>query len=343
MGVWEKMPETFHDALDKCYQFESPRKHGYDVVETIDHMLTGDIKALICLGGNFLSASPDTKQTRKAIEQCDLTVQISTKLNRSHAVAGKTALILPCLVRSEIDARENGEDQIITTENSMGVIQSSQGHNKPVSNDLLSETQIVCGIAKASLEPKWQTIFSKYTENYDEIRNDIEKVIPGFDNFNERVRKPSGFYLPNGPRDREFTTTSGMAEFTVNELPDKRLEEGQLMLQTLRTHDQYNTTVYGMEDRYRGLYYDRDIIMMNKNDLQDRDLKHGDKVNITSHFQGETRDLHNFTAVEYSMPSGACAAYFPEANVLVPLHKTAKESNTPTSKAIPITVEKANP
>ena len=339
MGVWEKMPTWFHDALDQHYNIQTPRAHGYDVVETIQAMIKGDIKAFISLGGNFLSASPDTEVTTRALEQCDLTVQISTKLNRSHCHPGKTALILPCLVRSEIDLVK-GRRQIISTENSMGVVQSSTGHFPAIADTLLSEVGILCGIARELL-PRHQGLFEKYSEAYDVIRDDIERVIPGFMRFNERVRKEGGFYLPNGPRERQFTTHSGKAHFTVNTRIDQNLKEGELILQTLRTHDQYNTTVYGMEDRYRGIYNDRRVILMNEQDMKERSLRALSKVNITSHFNGQVREMKEVTVIPYSMPVGACAAYFPEANILVPLHKTARVSNTPTSKAIPVLVSQS--
>ncbi len=339
MGVWEKMPDPFHDALDEHYQIKTPRKHGYDVVETIQAMLNKQVSSFIALGGNFLSASPDTSITTKALEGCDLTVQISTKLNRSHCHPGKTALILPCLVRSEID-QLFGTPQIISTENSMGVVQSSTGHFPAMEESLHSEVAILCGIAKKLL-PDHRALFENYETDYDAIRDDIAQVIPGFQNFNQRVRQDGGFYLPNGPRERQFTTASGKARFTANALIDRHQDEELLTLQTFRTHDQYNTTVYGMEDRYRGVYNDRWVILMNLQDLQDRGIESLSKVNVTSHYEGETREMNAVTAIPYAMPKGACAAYFPEANMLVPLHKTAMISNTPTSKAIPVSVEKA--
>jgi len=220
----------------------------------------------------------------------------------------------------------------------MGVVQSSTGHFPAVEETLLSEVRILSGIASALL-PEYKGVFARYEADYDSIRDDIESVIPGFENYNKRVRKDGGFYLPNGPRDREFSTPVGKARFTANARIDQRLEEGMLMLQTFRTHDQYNTTVYGMEDRYRGVYYDRWVILMNHNDMQQRGIKPLSKVNVTSHYEEEVREMKAVTAIPYSMPSGACAAYFPEANVLVPLTKTAKISNTPTSKSIPVRVE----
>ncbi|MGJ8677486.1 MAG: FdhF/YdeP family oxidoreductase [Akkermansiaceae bacterium] len=337
MGVWEKMSDEFHDALDQHFAIETPRAHGYDVVETIQAMLRGKVEAFVALGGNFLSASPDTNLTRQALEQCKLTVQISTKLNRSHCHPGQTGFILPCLVRSEKDMRGD-HAQIISTENSMGVVQSSEGHFPPVSENLLSEVQILCGIAK-ELIPEHTALFQRYTDQYDEIRSDVEQVIPGFEKFNTKVREQGGFYLPNGPAERRFTTVSGKAHFTANERIDISLPSDMLMLQTLRTHDQFNTTIYGMEDRYRGIYNDRYVVLMNEHDMKDRGISSLSKVNVTSHFEGETRVMADVAVIPYDMPKGACAAYFPEANVLVPLNKTAKVSNTPTSKSIAVTID----
>lgn len=336
MGVWEKMPAWFHDALDKQYGVKTPRSHGYDVVETIKKMSEGTVKAFLSLGGNFLSASPDTALTTRALESCDLTVQISTKLNRSHCHPGKTALILPCLVRSERDI-SGGSPQIISTENSMGVVQSSTGHFPPVADSLLSEVRILCGIAQQLL-PAHASHFARFQQDYDTIRDNISAVIPGFSDYNQNVRQEGGFYLPNGPREGRFTTPSGKAQFTRNTLLPSTQDADTLILQTLRTHDQFNTTIYGMEDRYRGVYNDRWVILMNQEDMEARGISSLGKVNILSDYEGTTREMNNVTAIPYDTPVGSCAAYFPEANVLIPLEKTALVSNTPTSKAVPVKV-----
>ena len=339
MGIWEKMPESFHDSLDTHLNFKSPRNHGYDVVETIRAMETKKVRFFMALGGNFLSASPDTERTSKAIEKCSMTVQISTKLNRSHCIVGEKSLILPCLVRSEEDRQED-EKQIISTENSMGIVQSSLGIFKPISSNLKSEIEILCKIA-IRLFPERSDTFEGFFKNHDQIRDMIEKVIPGFESYNLRVRKRGGFSLPNGPKKREFKTKSGKALFTSNEILKNNYADNILILQTLRSHDQFNTTVYGLEDRYRGIYNDRNVIMMNEDDMKSRSIKPLMKVDVVSIFKGKERHLRNLKAVPYKMPRGACAAYFPEANVLVPLDKTAKVSNTPTSKDIPVRISQS--
>jgi molybdopterin-dependent oxidoreductase alpha subunit len=339
MGIWEKMPKSFHDSLDTHLNFKSPRNHGYDVVETIRAMETKKVRFFMALGGNFLSASPDTERTSKAIEKCSMTVQISTKLNRSHCIVGEKSLILPCLVRSEEDRQED-EKQIISTENSMGIVQSSLGIFKPISSNLRSEIEILCKIA-IKLFPEKSDTFEGFFKNHDQIRDMIEKVIPGFESYNLRVRKRGGFSLPNGPKKREFKTKSGKALFTSNEILKNNYADDILILQTLRSHDQFNTTVYGLEDRYRGIYNDRNVIMMNEDDMTSRSIKPLMEVDVVSLFKGKERHLRNLKAVPYKMPRGACAAYFPEANVLVPLDKTAKVSNTPTSKDIPVRISQS--
>ncbi len=336
MGIWEKMPESFHDSLDTHLNFKSPRNHGYDVVETIQAMETNKVRFFMALGGNFLSASPDTERTSKAIEKCSMTVQISTKLNRSHCIVGEKSLILPCLVRSEEDMQED-EKQIISTENSMGIVQSSLGIFKPISSNLKSEIEILCKIA-TRLFPERSDTFEEFYKNHDQIRDTIEKVIPGFESYNLRVRKRGGFSLPNGPKKREFKTKSGKALFTSNEILKNEYDDDILILQTLRSHDQFNTTIYGLEDRYRGIYNDRNVVMMNEDDMRSRSIKPLMEVDVVSLYQGKERHLRNLKAVPYKMPRGACAAYFPEANVLVPLERTAKVSNTPTSKDVPVKI-----
>ena len=340
MGVWERMPESFHQSLDDEFSFKSPRKHGYDVVETIHAMEDGKVNFFMALGGNFLSASPDTKRTSEALENCSMTVQISTKLNRSHCIVGKKALILPCLVRSEKDFKKN-QNQLISTENSMGIVQGSSGIFKPISNNLKSEIEILSQISMR-LFPERKSTFIDFSDNYDLIRDRIEKVIPEFSSFNKRVRNPGGFSLPNGPKERNFTTVSGKAMFTENEILERNHGDEILILQTLRSHDQFNTTVYGLEDRYRGIHHDRNVIMMNEEDMASRSIEPISKVNVISVYNGVERELKNLKAIPYDIPLGACAAYFPEANVLVPLEKTAKISNTPTSKDVPVRVIKSS-
>ena len=339
MGIWEKPEKAFLDSLEKEFNFKAPRKHGYDVVDAIEAMHQQKAGVFIGMGGNFLSATPDTEYTAKALQNCKLTVQVSTKLNRSHLIHGKKALILPCLGRSEKDIQEKGV-QFVSVENSMGVVQSSSGLLKPLSEFLLSEPAIVVGIAKASLVNstiKW----SEFTKDYDSIRDKIEATIPGFKNYNERIRIKGGFYLPNTARNKDFTPTlTGKANFSINIVSDIVLKRDQLIMMTIRTHDQYNTTIYGLDDRYRGVLNERRVIFMNPVDIKQRKLKKLDKVNLISHFKGEERIARSFLVVPYDIPKQCTATYFPEANVLVPLQSKARISNTPTSKTVIITVHK---
>lgn len=336
MGIWEKMPEPFLAALDEEFEFTSPRKHGYDTVESIEAMLAGKASVFIGLGGNFLSASPDTHVTAEAMRRCALTAHVSTKLNRGHLITGKRGLILPCLGRTEADIQQSGA-QFVTVENSMSVVSKSEGRLEPASEKLMSETAIVCGIARATL-PETRVPWKAFAENYDLIRLRIESVIPDFENFNERVRKPGGFYLPNAVKERVFETATNKANFTVNPLDPIQLEDGQLLLQTFRSHDQFNTTIYGNNDRYRGIENERRVIFMNAEDMAERGIAPEQPVDITSHFNGETRTAKLFLAIPYDTPRGCTAAYYPEANVLVPLGARAETSQTPISKSVVVTV-----
>ena len=339
MGIWEKPEEAFLDNLEKEFNFKAPRKHGYDVVDAIEAMHQKKASVFIGMGGNFLSATPDTEYTAEALQNCKLTVQVSTKLNRSHLIHGKKALILPCLGRSEKDIQEKGA-QFVSVENSMGVVQSSSGPLNPLSEFLLSEPAIVVGIAKASLRNstiKW----SEFINDYDCIRDKIEATIPGFENYNKRIRIKGGFYLPNTARDNDFTPTlTGKANFSINTVSDIVLKKDQLIMMTIRTHDQYNTTIYGLDDRYRGVLNERRVIFMNPDDIKQRKLKKLDKVNLISHFKGKERIAKSFLVIPYDIPKQCTATYFPEANVLVPLQSKARISNTPTSKTVIITVHK---
>ena len=339
MGIWEKPEEAFLDNLEKEFNFKAPRKHGYDVVDAIEAMHQKKASVFIGMGGNFLSATPDTEYTAEALQNCKLTVQVSTKLNRSHLIHGKKALILPCLGRSEKDIQEKGA-QFVSVENSMGVVQSSSGPLNPLSEFLLSEPAIVVGIAKASLRNstiKW----SEFIKNYDCIRDKIEATIPGFKNYNKRIRIKGGFYLPNTARNNDFTpTATGKANFSINTVSDIVLKKDQLIMMTIRTHDQYNTTIYGLDDRYRGVLNERRVIFMNPDDIKQQKLKKLDKVDLISHFKGKERIARSFLVIPYDIPKQCTATYFPEANVLVPLQSKARISNTPTSKTVIITVHK---
>tara|TARA_B110000305_G_scaffold93266_1_gene105131 strand:- start:684 stop:2987 length:2304 start_codon:yes stop_codon:yes gene_type:complete len=339
MGIWEKPKASFLDALEKEFHFKAPRAHGLDVVASIAAMHAEKAKVFIGMGGNFVSATPDTEFTATALKKCQLTVQVSTKLNRSHLIHGKKALILPCLSRSEKDTQVSGL-QFITTENSMGVIQQSHGPLHPPSENLLSEPAIVAGMANATLQ-NTRTSWNQFIGNYDFIRAKIEATIPGFKDYNARVRRKGGFYLPNNARENDFSPThSGKANFTLNIPSDICLAANQFIMMTLRTHDQYNTTIYGLDDRYRGVLNERRIVFMNSEDMKTQGLKQLDLVDLTSHFNGEERTAKGFLVVSYEIPKQCTATYFPEANVLVPLNSVAKRSNTPTSKTVIITIQK---
>jgi molybdopterin-dependent oxidoreductase alpha subunit len=340
MGIYEKPAEGFLAALDRRFGIQSPRPDGYDTVEAIHAMQDGKGKVFIAMGGNFISATPDSEATAKALQNCDLTVQISTKLNRSHVITGASALILPCVARSETDRQKSGV-QHVSVENSMGVVSKSVGSGEPASRHLLSEPAIVAGIAKATLPPSIHLNWDDMVADYDVVRGHIEAVIPGFEDYNRRLLQPNGFYLPNGPREGTFTTPSGKAHFTVNALPANKLEPGQYVMMTIRTHDQYNTTIYGLDDRYRGILNERRVILMNTDDMHTLGLHSRDKVDLTSHFRGEQRHAPGWIVVPYKIPKGCMATYFPEANVLVPLDSVADKSNTPVSKYIVVTVKKA--
>ena len=340
MGIWERPPAWFLDALGKEFNFDPPREHGFDTVEAIRAMREGHAKVFFAMGGNFLQATPDTEATAAGLKKCRLTAHVSIKLNRSHLVTGRTALILPCLGRTERDLQKSKE-QFVTTENSMGIVQQSKGNLAPASQHLLSETAITARLARAVLGSRTTVPWEELAADYDLIRDRISRVIPGFENYNERARKPGGFYLPNKPREGSFPTATGKARFTSHPLPELPCEPGQLVMMTIRTHDQFNTTVYGLDDRYRGIKNERRVILMNAADLADRGLEDGDIVELTGHFRGQTRLAPRFIALAYDIPRGCCASYFPETNVLVPLDSTADGSNTPTSKYVTITVARA--
>ena len=336
VGIWEAPSESFLAKMEQGLQFELPRKHGYDVVHSIHAMEEGDVDVLVCLGGNFLSATPDTPRTAKAIQTVGLTVQISTKLNRSHLVTGETALILPVLGRTELDVQSSGE-QFVTVENSMGVVHRSKGKLKPVSARLMSEPALVAQLGQLLCPDALD--WTSCNDNYDSIRDIMSKALNGFENYNERVREPSGFLLPNPPRDScEFSTPTSKASFTVHSLPNVTLPEDHFVLMTIRSHDQYNTTIYGLHDRYRGVHGNRRVLFMNALDMTEYGLKTRDIVDITSHFQGTRRHSKQWIVVPYEIPRRNLAAYFPEANELVPLESTADISNTPTSKWIEVTL-----
>lgn len=341
VGIWERMPASYHDAIDKEFGFQSPREPGLDVVNSIIAMHKGDAKVLFAMGGNFLQATPDTEFTAEALRKCSLTAHVSTKLNRSHLVTGRTAIILPCLGRSEEDVDSQGELRFSTVENSMGVVHQSKGTLIPAAENLLSETTIVARLAEATLGDKIRFPFVEAVDDYDRIRDIIERVIPGFDNFNEQVRHPGGFYLPNAAKQRVFNTPNKKANFCSESLSGVQPREGELMLMTVRSHDQFNTTIYGLNDRYRGIGNERRILFMHPEDMAERDLKPLAEIDIVNEDGGRQRIAHRFLAIPYDLPRGATAGYFPELNVLVPIGSTADGSNTPCSKSVPIQVRPA--
>tara|TARA_Y100001951_G_scaffold70773_2_gene57699 strand:+ start:6797 stop:9136 length:2340 start_codon:yes stop_codon:yes gene_type:complete len=350
MGINDRPPVALLDAIEERFQFKVPRENGHNTVEAINAMLDGHAKVFIGLGGNFAQATPDSPRTHQALQSCDLTVQISTKLNRSHLTVGKDALILPCLGRTDIDRQVDGP-QAVTVEDSFSMIHASYGQLEPLSgSEMRSEPAIIAGIAKATLGDHpvaWDALIA----NYDRIRDLIADTIPGFQDFNRRVANPGGFYLGNSAGARQWSTASGKANFKANALledllPPQVRESGEtpdLILQTLRSHDQYNTTVYGLDDRYRGVRGQRDVLFANEADILRLGFKPGQKVNIRSLWNdGVERCVSSFTLLAFDIPAGQAAAYFPEANPLVPLESAGVGSSTPTSKFVAICLAAAN-
>uniref|UniRef100_UPI0021C065AC FdhF/YdeP family oxidoreductase n=1 Tax=Frankia gtarii TaxID=2950102 RepID=UPI0021C065AC len=348
MGIWEKMPDAFLDALGTEFSFAPPRAHGHDVVETIRAMRDGRVKVFLGMGGNFVAASPDSVVTEAAMRACRLTVQVSTSLNRSHAVTGRAALILPTLGRTEADVQAGGPQQV-SVEDSMGMVHASRGTLAPAGAGLRSEVAIVCGLAEATLTRRaadsagsaGSVDWAGLAADYRRIRGHIARVVPGFGDFDARLAAPGGFELPHPPRDsRTFPTPSGRAALTVNVCEVLRVPPGHLLLQTVRSHDQYNTTIYGMDDRYRGIRRGRRVVFVHPDDLAALGLADGVHVDLVGVWtDGVPRRAENFRAVAYPTARGCAAAYFPETNVLVPLDSTAARSNTPTSKSLVIRLE----
>ena len=337
VGIWERPPAAFLDRLGAEFAFEPPRNHGFDTVKSIHAMHERQAKVFFALGGNFLSATPDTNYTAEALRRCRLTAHVSTKLNRSHLTTGERALILPCLGRTEIDEQASGP-QFVTTENSMAVVQISRGSLEPASPELLSEPQIVARLAKVTFEHRTTVDWEQLASNYDLIRDRIERVVPGFENYNTRVREPGGFYLPNAARERVFNTSTGKANFTVHELPQHELAQDQFLMMTIRSHDQFNTSIYTENDRYRGISDGRRVVFLNQKDIETAGLHARQVVDLVSHFNGEERVAPKFAVVSYDIPRGCAATYFPEANVLVPVGSVAEKSNTPASKSVVISI-----
>ncbi|WP_350351682.1 FdhF/YdeP family oxidoreductase [Microbacterium sp. A8/3-1] len=342
MGIWEQMPEPFMDALAEEFDFAPPRAHGADALQTVAGMQNGDIKVFFAMGGNFIAAISDTEVSEAAMRGTALTVQVSTKLNRSHVVTGEEALILPTLGRTEIDL-QGGRPQFVSVEDSVCAVHASHGKVPPVAPGILSEVAIVCRLARETLDGSVDIDWEGFEQDYDLIRDRISRVVPGFESFNEDIRRKGGFILPNGPRDaRRFDTASGKAMVTVNHLEPLERPAGRLILQTMRSHDQFNTTIYSLNDRYRGIKKGRDVIFVNPDDLAERGLHDGQRVDIFSEWKDDPdRVLRNYRVVSYPTARGCAAAYYPEANVLVPLLSVSDYSNTPASKAVIIRLEPA--
>ena len=339
MGIWEQMPDSFLDRLEEAFRFRAPRKHGFATVPAIQAMHAGKSKVFVGMGGNFIAATPDTDYTAAALRKCDLTVHISTKPNRSHLVHGKEALILPTLGRSEIDVQSGGY-QFVSVENSMGIVHSSKGVLPPRSPHLRSEVAIICGIAKQLFEGSRDIVvdWDGLCSDYDRIREKIEAVVPGFDRYNERVRTSNGFYLPNGVKHRSFNTSSGKALFSINEIPVEHTKDTWFKLMTIRAHDQYNTTLYGLDDVYRGVKRGREVVFMHPKDMRSLGVSAGDEVDISSHYGGIDRRVLGFKVVPYDIPIGCLAAYFPEANPLIPIDLYNDETFTPSSKSVEVRI-----
>lgn len=337
MGITEKPRAEFLARLGEEFGFSPPPAPGFDTVDAIRAMRDGRARVFIGMGGNFAAATPDAEVTAEALRRCTLTVQVSTKLNRSHLVCGEEAIILPCLGRTEIDRQASGE-QFVTVEDSMSVVHRSQGSLAPASEHLRSEPAIVAGLATA-LDPNLGGVpWRKLVANYDRIRDHIEGVIPGFEDYNRRVRRASGFVLPSAARMRAFETPGGKALFSCHPLPESRLAPGRLRMTTIRSHDQFNTTIYGFDDRYRGIRGDRRVIFVNASDAGEQGVADGDEVDVTSHFDGERRVLTKIRVVIYDVPKGCAAMYYPEANPLVALGSMAEKSQTPAYKNVEISV-----
>ena len=345
MGIWERPSAAFLDALEREFRFAPPRAHGFSTIEAIHALHEGRAKFFLAMGGNFAAASPDTAFTEDALAHAELAVHVATALNRTHVVSGREAILLPCLSRSERDSQHAGV-QFVTVEDSMATVHRSQGTLPPASPSLMSEVAIVAGIARSSLREKSLVPWEQLANDYGEIRERIARVVPGCERMNERVREPGGFVLPRAPAERRFATPSGRAELRVVPLPKLEVAPGRLVLMTIRSHDQFNTTVYSDDDRYRGILGDRRVVLANAEDLAELGLAPEQRVDVTSYWgdaQGEQqRHLSGFRAVAYDIPRGCVAAYFPEANPLVPIGQFAEGSLTPAFKSIVVSLSAAS-
>ena len=339
VGIMHYVDENLNKRIEKHLGFVPPSKQGYDTVGAMKAMNDGEGKVFLCLGGNFLMAASDTEYTAQALQECELTVQISTKLNRSHLVTGKTALILPTFGRSEKDFK-NGTQRYITIENSMGRVRQSRGLLKPASDSIKSEPDIIAELADTYFKGNHAMDWKALGEDYELIREYMDKVVKGFKNTRENS-KGSGYYLPNNVRERDFSKLpNGKAQLTLNKLPDHRLGKNEFLLMTIRSHDQFNTTIYGLDDRYRGIFNERRVLFMNSVDMETQGLGKMDIVDISSFYDGTKRIAYKFLVIPYNIPQGNLGAYFPETNVLVPYNHYADKSKTPISKSIKVTLEK---
>ena len=342
VGINHKPSPSFIDNLEKSTGIRSPERHGFDSVEAVKAMENGSGKVFLAMGGNFLSAMSDTNRTSSALKNCNLTAHVSTKPNRSHLITGKIGLILPCLGRTEEDTSDAVGKQFVTVENSMGIVHSSTGTFKPASDLLISEPAIVSGIGGA-LESRLERSgvpWRNLSENYNLIRDLIENTIPGFEDYNTRIKSESGFYLPNPPRDsRTFKTKNGLANFISNDLSFAKSSD--FMMMTIRSHDQYNTTIYGLDDRYRGIKNGRRVVLMNENDMSKHGFPKDSLVDLSSEMKSGLIVSPKWFVVPYDIPEGNVATYFPESNMLIPLDSVADGSNTPTSKSVPIKISKS--
>ncbi len=347
MGIWEHPKPSFLDALDAEFEIQSPREPGWNTIDTIRALAEGDARVFVAMGGNFARATPDTNHVEVALAKTDLAVHIATKLNRTHLVAGRSSILLPCLGRTEEDRQQSGL-QFVTVEDSMACVHRSEGRLTPAARDLRSEPAIVAGIAKACLGETSRVPWDELVADYDEIRERIARVVPGFENMNQKVRTKVGFTLPRPPARREFETPSGKAHFQTMPTPEIELARGELVMMTVRSHDQYNTTVYTDDDRYRGVSGERKVVFLHPDELRARELRDGDAVDLTSYFrkgsgadQTETRSVRGFRARAYEVPMGCAVTYFPEANPLVPVGQYDDRSFTPAYKSVVITVSAA--
>ncbi|WP_109831878.1 FdhF/YdeP family oxidoreductase [Reichenbachiella versicolor] len=341
VGITHHVSKKLNESFERVFDFQPPAEEGLDVVHSIKAMHEGDAKVFVALGGNFLSAASDTIYTGEALMNCNLTVSISTKLNRTHLVPGKTSLILPTLGRSEAD-KTNGKERFVTVENSMGRVHQSQGRLQPASDNLMSEPEIVANMAEAYFGDESKIQWLELGINYDLTREKISQVFNGFDNYSERAKK-AGFDLPNHTRTGDFSKLpGGKAKFSVTPLPAHDLDKDEFLLMTIRTHDQFNTTIYGLDDRYRGIFNERRVVMINADEAKELELKKSDVVNLTSTYDRQVRRAENFLVIPYNIPKGNLACYFPEANVLIPHDQFADKSNTPISKSVKVRIEKVS-